>query len=54
MPAFAAVVLAPLLLEHDYFRAARLLNDLRRDRCASDNRGADLGRFAANCEDLVE
>ena len=49
MPAFAAIVLAPLLLEHDHFRAARLLENLRPDQCACDNRGADLGRFAANC-----
>jgi len=54
MPAFAAVILASLLLEHDYFRAARLLEDFRPDRRACDNRRADLGRFAADCQNLVE
>src|SRR5258708_7654504 len=54
MPTFGAIVLPPLFLEHDYLRAARLLEDLCLHGCARDNRGPDLGRFAANRQNLVE
>ena len=43
MPALAAIVLAPLLLEYDHLGAARLLHDLRRHRRARDHRCADFG-----------
>src|SRR5271170_5899203 len=54
MPAFAAVILAPLFLEHDYLRAARLLQDLRRYRRARDDRGTDLRSLAADSQHLVK
>src|SRR5580692_11174664 len=54
MPAFAAVVLAALFLEHDYLRAARLLYDHRRHRRARDHRSADLRRVAADRKHLVK
>src|SRR5580692_5930749 len=54
MPAFAAVVLAALFLEHDYLRAARLLQDFRRHRRARDDRSADLRSLAADSQHLVK
>jgi hypothetical protein len=38
MTMFAPVILAPLLLEHDHFGAARLLNDFRPNRGIRDER----------------
>jgi hypothetical protein len=44
MAMLAAIILAPLLLEDDYFGAAGLLNDLRPDRSVSDGRASDRAR----------
>ena len=54
MPMLAAVVLAPLLLEHDDLGAARLLHDLRAYRGARHDRGPNLGIFPAQRQDLVK
>src|SRR5258708_38285431 len=55
MAVLAAIVLAPLLLEHDYFVAARLLHDLGADRGVGHRRTADRAAFlAADCEHFAQ
>src|ERR1039458_6715081 len=54
MPAFAAIVLAPLLLEYDHLGTAGLLHDFRVHRGARHQWPSDRGAFAANRQHLGE
>src|SRR6476660_4288607 len=54
MPLLAAVVLAPLFLEHDDLVAAGLLDHLGSDKGASDQRAARLRAVAAKQQHLVK
>src|SRR6476620_5105667 len=48
------VVLAALLLENDDLLAARLAEDSRHHRCASDSRSADFRRVSADHQHFAE
>src|SRR3954471_2849149 len=50
--ALPVAVLAPLLLEGDHLRAAAVLDNLRFDRCAGNQRRAVLRLIAAQHEDF--
>src|SRR6185437_12407641 len=54
MPLLAAVVLAPLLLEHDDLVAARLLHHLGGNQRAGNGRAARLRAIAAKQQHLAE
>src|SRR5262245_51048873 len=54
MPLLAAVVLAPLLLEHNDLVAARLLHHFGCDQRAGNERAAGLGAIAAKQQHLSE
>src|SRR5262249_34176419 len=54
MPMLAAIVLAPLFLEHDDLAAPRLLHDLRTHGSARDHRSSDFGVLAPQRQHLGE